>query len=152
MKGSGDCPGKVMDAQKYVPCVLDIFHLFLQIQSLSLYALLCALERRFLLGLPCLLVSSCVWPMGGTSKRAKCEKTESRIYSPCSFLLGQGLTMAVLLSVSLQLLRGSPFPTATTSPKLSTHTSVTCPSTSLSSVVLSSVPFFPAAYCLVEHT
>lgn len=154
MKDSGDCLSKVIDAQKRMACVPDIFHLF-QIQSLSLSALLYALGRWFLhiysLRLPCFLVSSCIWPMGGTSKRANCEKTECRISSSCFFLLGQGLTTQ-LLYLSPQLLTGSPFPTATTPSKFSTHTFITCPFTKLSSVTLPSASFFPAVYRLIEHT
>lgn len=156
MKGSGSCLGKAMDAQNCMSRGPDIFHPFLQIQSLSLYALLCTLGRWFLhtysLRLPCLPVSSCTWPIEGTRKRAMHEKTESMIDSPCSFLQGQGLTMALLRYISLQLLTGSTLPAATTLAKFSTHTSVTYPSTRLPSVAFLSVPFFPAACCLVEHS
>lgn len=88
---------------------------------------------------------------GRHRKRANCEKTECRISSSCFFLLGQGLTTQ-LLYLSPQLLTGSPFPTATTPSKFSTHTFITCPFTKLSSVTLPSASFFPAVYRLIEHT
>lgn len=49
------------------------------------------------LKLPCPLISCCIWPIGGTNRKAKGEKIVPRTYFSCYSLGNQGLVMSVLL-------------------------------------------------------
>lgn len=135
-------------------CMPDIFHSFLQIQSLSLF-LPCSVLWEDDFYIPTYLHCLAFWfPVAfgqwEAPVREQRVRRQSRIYSSCFFLLGQSLTMAVLLYLSPQPLIGSHFPTPTIPSKFPTHTSIISPSIKLSSVILSSASFFPAVCPLIQ--